>query len=106
MFVMPKKFDPEVKDRAVRMVLERVPESGSVTAAVEIVAPRVGVGRETLRRWVHQSKVDGGLADGLSTDDREELRRLRVENRRLREDVDILRKASVFFAGELDPRNR
>ncbi len=81
MFVIPKKFDPDVKDRAVRMVLERVPEAGSVTAAVGIVAPRVG-------------------------DDREELRRLRVENRRLREDVEILRKASVFFAGELDPRNR
>jgi len=103
---MPKKFDPDVKDRAVRMVLERVPEAGSVTAAVGIVAPRVGVGRETLRRWVHQATVDGGLADGLTTDDREDLRRLRVENRRLREDVEILRKASVFFAGELDPRNR
>jgi len=102
---MPKKFDPDVKDRAVRMVLERVPEAGWVTAAVGFVAPRVGVGRETLR-WVHQATVDGGLADGLTMDDREELRRLRVENRRLREDVEILRKASVFFAGELDPRNR
>ena len=47
---MPKKFDPEVKDRAVRMVLDRVEEAGSVTKAVALVSPKVDVGRETLRR--------------------------------------------------------
>jgi len=104
--VTPKKFDREVKDRAVRMVLERVPEAGSITKAVVIVATKVGVGRETLRRWLSQSRVDAGLKDGPSSDDLAELKRLRAENKGLREDVEILRKASVFFAGELDPRNR
>lgn len=103
---MPKKFDREVKDRAVRMVLDRVPEAGSITQAVVIVAPKIGVGRETLRTWVRQARVDAGRRDGPTSDDLAELKRLRAENKRLREDVEILRKATVFFAGELDPRNR
>ncbi|KFC49879.1 transposase [Micrococcus luteus] len=102
---MPKKFDPEVKDRAVRMVLDRVEEAGSVTKAVAL-SPKVDVGRETLRRWVCQHRVDAGLKDGPTSDDLAELKRLRGEVKRLREDNEILRKASIFFAGELDPRNR
>jgi transposase-like protein len=104
--VMPKKVDPEVKDRAVRMVLNRLEEAGSITKAVALVAPKVDVGRETLRRWVSQHRVDAGLKDGPTSEDLAELRRLRAENKRLREDNEILRKASIFFAGELDPRNR
>ena len=103
---MPKKFDPEVKDSAVRMVLDRVEEAGSVTKAVALVSPKVDVGRETLRRWVSQHRVDAGLKDGPTSDDLAELRRLRSEVKRLREDNELLRKASIFFAGELDPRNR
>ncbi|KFC49496.1 transposase, partial [Micrococcus luteus] len=99
---MPKKFDPEVKDRAVRMVLDRVEEAGSVTKAVALVSPKVDVGRETLRRWVCQHRVDAGL-NGPTSDDLAELKRLRGEVKRLREDNEILRKASIFFAGELDP---
>ena len=106
MLFMPKKFDPEVKDRAVRMVLDRVEEAGSVTKAVALVSPKVDVGRETLRRWVCQHRVDAGLKDGPTSDDLAELKRLRGEVKRLREDNEILRKASIFFAGELDPRNR
>ena len=82
---MPKKFDPEVKDRAVRMVLDRVEEAGSVTKAVALVSPKVDVGRETLRRWVSQHRVDAGLKDGPTSDDLAELRRLRSEVKRLRE---------------------
>ena len=99
---MPKKFDPEVKDRAVRMVLDRVEEAGSVTKAVALVSPKVDVGRETLRRWVCQHRVDAGLKDGPTSDDLAELKRLRGEVKRLREDNEILRKASAFFAAELD----
>ncbi|PZO96987.1 MAG: hypothetical protein DI618_13525 [Dermacoccus nishinomiyaensis] len=97
---MPKKFDPEVKDRAVRMVLDRVEEAGSVTKAVALVSPKVDVGRETLRRWVSQHRVDAGLKDGPTSDDLAELRRLRSEVKRLREDNELLRKASIFFAGD------
>ena len=103
---MPKKFDPEVKDRAVRMVLDRVEEAGSVTKAVALVSPKVDVGRETLRRWVCQHRVDAGLKDGPTSDDLAEIKRLKAENRRLTEDLEIMRRASIFFAGELDPRNR
>lgn len=79
MHVMPKKFDPEVKDRAVRMVLNRLEEAGSITKAVALVAPKVDVGRETLRRWVSQHRVDAGLKDGPTSEDLAELRRLRAE---------------------------
>ena len=59
-----------------------------------------------MRRWVSQHRVDAGLKDGPTSDDLAELRRLRSEVKRLREDNELLRKASIFFAGELDPRNR
>ncbi|HCG54645.1 IS3 family transposase [Brevibacterium sp.] len=100
---MPKKFDPEVKDRAVRMVLDRVEEAGSVTKAVALVSPKVDVGRETLRRWVSQHRVDAGLKDGPTSDDLVELRRLRSEVKRLREDNELLRKASNFLRGGARP---
>ncbi|WP_368495861.1 transposase [Micrococcus luteus] len=94
---MPKKFDPEVKDRAVRMVLDRVEEAGSVTKAVALVSPKVDVGRETLRRWVCQHRVDAGLKDGPTSDDLAELKRLRGEVKRLREDNEILRRSSPLW---------
>lgn len=103
---MPKKFDPEMKARAVRMVRDQAEEYGSVTRAAEAVGKRLGVGRETLRGWVRRAEVDDGLRDGATTEELEQLRQLRVEVKRLREDNEILRKASIFFAGELDPRNR
>ncbi|MDR6558973.1 transposase-like protein [Arthrobacter pascens] len=56
-------------------------------------------------RWVARDEVDGGEAPGVTIEENEELRRLRAENRRLREDVAILKAATTFFVGELDPRN-
>jgi transposase-like protein len=64
------------------------------------------VGRETVRRWLVQADVDAGSRPGASRDEQAEIKRLRGENRRLREDNEILRAATVFFSGELDPRNR
>jgi transposase-like protein len=66
----------------------------------------VGVGKESVRRWVRQAEVDAGLRPGITSEESEEIKKLRAENRRLREDVAILRAATSFFAGELDPRNR
>jgi len=103
---MPKKIDPEVRARAVRLVADHLGEYPSLTAASAAVAKQVGVGHETVRRWVLQSQVDGGLRGGATTEELAEIRKLKAENRRLREDVDILRAATTFFAGELDPRNR
>ena len=102
---MPKRFDPQVKARAVRLVLEHQQEYPSLTAAIVAVAKQCNVGTESLRRWVAQEKVDEGLREGVTTAEGEEIRRLKAENRRLREDVAILKAATSFFVGELDPRN-
>jgi transposase-like protein len=104
--IVPKKFDAELRARAVRLVLEHRQEYSSLTAAIEVVARQVGVARETLRRWVTQAQVDVGQRPGVTTSESEEILRLKAENRRLREDNEILKAATVFFAGELDPRNR
>lgn len=103
---MPKKIDPEVQARAVRLVSDHLGEYPSLTAASAAVAQQVGVGRETVRRWVVQAQVDGGQRGGVSSEEFAEIKKLKAENRRLREDVAILRAATSFFAGELDPRNR
>lgn len=70
------------------------------------MAKQLGVGKESVRRWVIQSLVDGGQRAGASTEEVAEIRALKAENRRLREDVEILRGVTAFFVGELDPRNR
>jgi transposase-like protein len=106
MHVMPKKFDPEMKARAVRMVRDQTEHYGSVTKAAEAVSQKLGIGRETLRTWVRRAEVDAGERDGVTSDELEQLRALRAEVKRLREDNEILRRAAVFFAGELDPRGR
>lgn len=103
---MPSKIDPAVKERALRMIADHRQDYPSDTALAEAVASKVGVGRETVRRWLVQADVNAGIRSGATTDDQAELKRLKAENRRLREDNEILRAATVFFAGELDPRNR
>ena len=102
---MPKRIDDEVKARAVRLVAEHQREYSSLTAACVAVAKQVGVGKESVRRWVAQADIDAGRRDGVTSEELAEIKRLKAENRRLREDVAILRAATTFFAGELDPRN-
>ena len=103
---MPKKYDPEIKARAVRMVREHLVDYGSVTAASVAVGAQLGIARVSLRRWVAQADIDDGSRPGVSTAESEEIRRLKAENTRLMDANAILRAASIFFAGELDPRNR
>jgi transposase len=103
---MPKKVDPALKDRALRMVAEHRSDYPSVTAVAKAVADQLGIGKETVRRWVVQADIDAGDRPGTSSEESAEIRKLKAENRRLREDNEILRRASIFFAGELDPRNR
>lgn len=103
---MPKKIDSALRDRAVRLVREHRSEYPSLTAASAAVARQVGVGHESVRRWVLQADIDDGTRDGVTSVESAELKKLKAENTRLREDVAILRAAASFFAGELDPRNR
>lgn len=77
-----------------------------MTAAAEAVSKQLGLGRETVRRWMVQADVDAGRRDGVTSEELDEIKKLKSENRRLREDVAVLKAATSFFVGELDPRNR
>jgi transposase len=95
---MPKKINAELRARALRMVLEHHQDYPSQTAVVEAVAKQLGLGRETVRRWIVQAEIDEGGRPGVTSAEQAEIKRLKAENRRLREDVDILRAATTFFA--------
>ena len=100
-----KVYSAEVRERAVRMVLEHQGEYASQWAAMSTIAPKIGGTAETLRGWVRQHERDHGRRAGLTTDERERLRALERENRELRQANEILRKASAYFAqAELDRR--
>src|SRR4051812_17339134 len=92
MRTMPKKIDPKVKERCVRQVLEHLPEYSSVTAAAEVVARREGLGKETVRRWAVQARIDGGQRQGATSEELAEIKDLRAKVRRLEEDNEILRR--------------
>ena len=99
------RFSPEVRERAVRMVLEHGNEYPSQWAAIRSIAEKIGCGTEALRRWVRQGERDDGHRPGLTTDERARLTQLERENGELRRANEILRKASAFFAqAELDRR--
>jgi transposase-like protein len=106
MHLMPKKYPSEQRDRATRMVLDRLKEYPSVWAAAQGLGPKLGVGPETLRKSVVQAQVDQGQRPGSSSEELAEIKRLRAENRDLKEANEILKAASIFFPRELDPRRR
>ena len=100
-----KRYSPEVRDRAVRLVFEHEPEYDSQWAAIGSIAAKIGCTAETLRKWVRQAERDRGRRAGLSTTERDRLKELERENRELKRANEILRKASAFFAqAELDRR--
>jgi transposase len=92
----PRKYPEELVERGIRLVFE----SGRPIAHV---AADLGLPPETLRKRVRQAEVDEGRRQGLSSDEREEIRKLRKEVSELRRANEILRSASLFFARELDP---
>jgi transposase-like protein len=100
-----KKFSPEVRERAVRLVFEQADAHESQWAAIGSIATKMGCTTETLRGWVRQAERDLGRRAGLTSDERERLMTLERENRELNRANEILRKASAFFAqAELDRR--
>ena len=101
----PSRFSPEVRDRAVRMVLEQQEKHDSQWAAITSIAEKIGCTAETLRSWVRQAERDAGRRGGLTTEERGRLKQLERENFELRRANEILRKASAYFAqAELDRR--
>jgi len=100
----PRKYSDEIRDRAVRMVLQIQRESGQRYGAIAVVATKLGVNRETLRGWVRQAEIDSGQRPGTSTTDAQRIAELEREVRELRRANEILKAASAFFAREMDPR--
>ena len=99
------RFSPEVRQRAVRMVLEHGGDHASQWAAIGSIAGKIGCTAETLRTWVRQAERDRGLRPSPTTEERERIKALERENRELRQANEILRKASAYFAmAELDRR--
>jgi transposase len=103
---MAKRYPTEQRERATRMALDRLGEYPSAWAAARALGPKLGVGSETLRKWILQAQVDAGDRSGPPSEELEEIRRLRGEVRDLKEANEILKAASIFFARELDPRHR
>jgi transposase len=104
--IMPKQWDRETKEKAVRLVIEHRGDYSSEWAAITTVAGRLGMSAETLRKWVRQSRVDAGQESGVTTEQAAEIRELKRKNAELEQTVAILKAATTFFARESDPRHR
>jgi transposase len=100
----PKRYPPELRERAVRLVLETMDQTGTRQGAVGRIARQLGIGVETLREWIKRAEVDGGRRPGVPTEQQRRLAELERENRELRRANEILKAAAGFFARELDPR--
>ncbi len=97
------RYSPEVRARAVRMVLDHQDDYASQWSAIVSIASKIGCTGETLRKWVRRAERDQGLRERTTTEERDRLKALERENRELRQANEILRKASAYFAqAELD----
>ncbi len=103
----PRKYPNELRERAIRLVLDAKAEPGSGGKNVcRRIGDQLGINPETLRGWVTQAEIDAGSRAGTSTDAAARLAELERENRELRRANAILKSASAFFAAELDRPSR
>jgi transposase-like protein len=101
------KYSPEVRERAVRMVLDNTGQHESRWSAILSISSKIGCAPQTLNEWVKKAEVDRGDRAGITTEMAEKLKALERENRELKQANEILRKASAYFAqAELDRRSR
>ena len=101
-----KRYPPELKERAVRMVLDLQHHDPGDHGVIGRIARQLGIGTESLRTWVKQAEVDAGRRPGLTTEEQAELTQLRKEVRELHRSNDILQAAATFFGAELDRRSK
>ena len=101
-----RRYTPEEKAQAVRMVQALRAELGTRQGTVKRVAEQLGIGVESVRQWVQQADVDAGAAPGTTSADAERIKQLEQENRELKRANAILKSASAFFAAELDRPQR
>ena len=101
-----RRYSPEDKARAVRLVRQLRKELGTTHGTIQRVADQIGCGVESLRTWVKQADFDEGVEPGLTTVEAKRIKELEQENRELRRANDLLKRASAFFAAELDRPSR
>jgi transposase len=101
------RYSQEVRERAVRMVIEHEGDYASQWEAIRSIAEKIGCSPESLRKWLRRTEIDSGSRSGVTSDERARMKDLEKENRELRRANEILRKASAYFAqAELDRRPR
>jgi transposase len=101
-----RRYSPEEKARAVRLVRQLRKELGTTHGTVQRVADQIGCGVESLRTWVKRADIDDGVEPGVTSQQERRIRELEQENRELRRANDLLKRASSFFAAELDRPSR
>ena len=101
-----RRYTPDEKEQAVRLVRQLRKELGTDHETVYRVARQLGYGIESVRAWVRQADIDNGVSSGTTTVEAERIKRLEQENRELRRANEILKRASAFFAAELDRPQR
>jgi transposase len=98
------RYPLELRERAVRLVFESA-QPGERLGSIRRVSQQLGIGYESLRKWVKQAAIDQGRRPGVTTAEQQRIAELERENRELRRANEILKTASAFFARELDPRS-
>lgn len=103
---MAKHYPVEQHERRVKMVLDHLDEYGAAQAGYQVIGPKVGVGVESLRRWMLQAQVDAAQLPGVTSDEQRRIKEVEREVRDLKEANEIPKAASIISARELDPRHR